>query len=73
MRQSAEWGMCGIQSSFSCLKGTFVYEETGEHRIMIKMMVLLYNLCARTVGINQIRNVFMSHLNVNANDEIDLM
>jgi hypothetical protein len=41
MRQSAEWGMCGIQSSFPCLKDTFVYKETGERRIMMKMMVLL--------------------------------
>jgi hypothetical protein len=40
---------------------------------MMKMMVPLYNLRARTVGINQICNVFMSHLDVNTNDEIDLM
>ena len=65
--------MRGIQTSFPCLKDTFVNEETGERRIMMKMMVLFYNLRARTVGINQICNVFMSHLDVNANDEIDLM
>jgi hypothetical protein len=29
MRQAAEWGMCAIQSSFPCLKDTFVYEEYG--------------------------------------------
>ena len=73
MRQAAEWGMYGIQSSFPCLKDTFVYEETGERRIVMKMIVLLYNLRARTVGINQIRNVFLCRLDVNANDEIDVL
>jgi len=73
MRQAAEWGMRGIQSSFPHLKDTFVYEETSERRIVMKMIVLLYNLRARMVGINQIRNVFMSRLDVNANDEIDVL
>jgi hypothetical protein len=73
MRQAAKWGMHGIQSSFPRLKVTFVYEKTGERRIAMKMFVLLYNLRARTVGINQIRNVFMSQLDVNANVEIDVL
>jgi hypothetical protein len=44
MREAAEWGMQAIQSSFPCLKDTFVYEETGEHCIVMKMICLLYNL-----------------------------
>jgi hypothetical protein len=53
MRQAAKWGMRAIQSLFPRLKDTFVYEETGEHRILMKMVCLLYNLPTRTIGINQ--------------------
>jgi hypothetical protein len=41
MRQAAEWGMRSFHSSFPCLKDTFVYEETGEHQIVLKMVCLL--------------------------------
>jgi hypothetical protein len=73
MRQVAEWGMRTLQSLCLCLKDTFVYEDTGEHRILMKMVCLLYNLRARTIGINQIKNVFMSHLNVDANNKMNMM
>jgi len=73
MRQAAEWGMRTMQSSFPRLKDTFVYEDTSEHRILMKMVCLLYNLCARTIGINRIKNVFMKHLNVDANNEMNMM
>jgi len=73
MRQAAEWGMRAIQSSFPCLKDMFVYEDTGERRILMKMLCLLYNLRVRTVGINQIKNVFMKQLNEDANNEFDMM
>ena len=53
MRQAAKWGMRANQSSFPRLKDTFVYEDTGECRILMKMVCLLYNLCTRTVGINK--------------------
>ena len=42
MRQSAEWGMRAVQSSFPRLKKRFVYEERGEGRIILKMMILLF-------------------------------
>jgi hypothetical protein len=67
MRQSVEWGMRAIQSSFPRLKDRFVYEENGERKLMLKMMILLYNLRARKVGINQMRNTYMQALNVNTN------
>jgi hypothetical protein len=73
MRQSAEWGMRAIQSSFPRLKDTFVYEEAGERRIVMKMICLLYNLCARSVGINQIKNVFMKWLDEDTNTEFGMM
>jgi hypothetical protein len=67
MRQSAEWGMRSFQSSFPRLKDRFIYEEFGERRIIMKMCLLLYNLRARRVGINQIRNTYMPALNMDAN------
>ncbi len=66
MRQSSEWGMRMIQASFPRMCDKFPFETKGERRIAIKMMVLLYNLRARLVGINQIKNVFMPLLEVNA-------
>ena len=73
MRQSAEWGMRAIQSSFPRLKDTFVYEETGERPILMKMICLLYNLRAHFVEINQIKNVFMKRLDEDANTEFGMM
>jgi hypothetical protein len=56
VRQTAEWGMRMIQMLFSWIKDLFVYEERGEQRICLKMLVLIYNMRARMVGINQIWN-----------------
>jgi hypothetical protein len=69
-RQTAEWGMLSIQASFPRLKDRFIYEERGERRLVMKMFVLLYNMRARMVGINQIRNTYMTHLNRNANEDV---
>ena len=71
MRQSAEWGMRAIQSSFPCIKDRFLYEEYGERKIILKMMILLYNLCARKVGINQIRSVYMPDRIHNAKEYLE--
>jgi hypothetical protein len=67
MHQSAEWGMRAIQPSFPRLKDRFVCEEFGERKIILKMMILLYNVRATLVGINQIINTYMPALNVNTN------
>jgi DDE superfamily endonuclease len=66
MRQTAEWGMRGLQASFPRLKDRIIYEEHGERKLMMKVCILLHNLRARRVGISQIRNVYMDHLNTNA-------
>ena len=66
MRQSSEWGMRALQSSFPRLCDRMPYEQKGERRIAIKMMVYLYNLRARMVGINQIKNFFQPALNRDA-------
>jgi hypothetical protein len=67
-RQTAEWGMLAMQTSFPRLKDRFVYEERGKRRIVLKIFVLLCNMRARMVGITQIQNTYMHHLEYNAND-----
>ena len=67
MRQSAEWGMRGLQASFPRLKDRFAYKERGERRITLKMITLIYNMRTQMVGINQIRNTYMEYLNNDAN------
>ena len=67
MRQSTEWGMRALQGSFPRIKDRFAYEERGERRIVLKMIVLLYNYQANKVGINQIRNTYMPVLDVQGN------
>jgi hypothetical protein len=62
--------MLALQASFSRLKDQFVNEERGERRIVLKMMVLLYNMWAWMVGINQIRNTYMPHLMRDANEDV---
>jgi hypothetical protein len=67
MRQSVEWGMRAIQSSFPRLKDTIVYEEYGERRIIFNCLFHLYNFRARLVGINQIANVYLPALDHDGN------
>ena len=62
--------MLSIQASFPRIKDRFIYEECGERRIVMKMFVLLYNMQARMVGINQIRNTYMPHLLRDANEDV---
>jgi hypothetical protein len=57
--------MRAFQGSFPRLKEKIRFEEIGERKIMLNLMVLLYNFRASKVG-NQIRNVYMPFLNRNA-------
>ena len=54
-RQSSEWGMRLLQSSCSRLKDRFIFENTDERRMNLKMFVLLHNYRTRKVGMNQIK------------------
>jgi hypothetical protein len=67
VRQMAEWGMRGLQGSFPRLKDCLLYEERGERKIILHIVVLLSNYSASTVGINQIQSSFMPHLFCSAN------
>ena len=66
LRQASEWGMRAIQASFPRLKDVVGWEDFGERGKIMHVMLLLYNLRARRVGINQIRNTYMPHLSTNA-------
>lgn len=62
LRQSSEWGMRALQGSFPRLKDKFKWEERGERRISIAVIVHIYNYRAMLVGQNQLRTTFMPHL-----------
>eukprot|EP00536_Pseudo-nitzschia_multiseries_P003891 jgi/Psemu1/8794/gm1.8794_g len=60
VRQMSEWGMRQIQGGFPRLKDNMLLEETGDRRIILKLVVLLYNFQTAKVGINTILNTYMS-------------
>jgi len=53
--------MRGIQGAFPRLKDAIKYEVDGgsERRMMLKLVVLLYNFRLEHVGLNQIRNTYV--------------
>ncbi len=69
MWQSAEWGMRAFQLSMPRLKDCMKFETRGEQRVTLTMMILLYNLQARAVGINQLKSVYTAPLDRDANIE----
>jgi hypothetical protein len=70
VRQAAEWGMRGLRSSFGRLTSKLRYETDGQRSQILDSIVLLYNWRANTVGFNEIRTVFMPHLNKNVDQYI---
>ena len=69
MRQSAEWGMRAFQSSMPRIKDRMKFEERGERKVTLTMMVFLYNFRARMVGINQLNSFYAGPLDCDANLE----
>jgi DDE superfamily endonuclease len=67
VRQLSEWGMRGLQASFPRLKDRMNYEEKGERRLIMNLIVYLYNYRASVVGMNQIQSVYMPWLERSAN------
>ena len=59
MRQSAEWGMRSFQASFPRIKDRMLYEENGERKIILEMLVYLFNYRANHVGISQ-KNTYLT-------------
>jgi hypothetical protein len=68
MRQSAVWGMRAFQSSFPRVKDRISFEYRGQQKLMMKLLILKYNLRTKRVGINQILNVYMPSLRQNVNE-----
>jgi hypothetical protein len=66
LRQSAEWGMRAIQSAFPRMLDDFRYEEMGSRRLILSVMVMLYNFRSDRVGLNQIRTVYVPEWNNSA-------
>lgn len=66
-RQSAEWGMRALQSSFPRLKDRLIFEVRGERRLILVSSVLLFNFRTSVVGLNQLLHVYMPHLSPEAN------
>jgi hypothetical protein len=62
MHQSADWGMRAFQSLMPRIKDRMRFEERGERRVTLTMMILLYNLRARMAGINQLNSFYMGAL-----------
>ena len=67
IRQLSEWGMRCLQGSFPRIKDKFRYEEKGERKLILQMIVLLNIFRASKVGQNQIASVYMPYLHWNAN------
>mgnify|MGYP000125822197 FL=1 len=60
VRQLSEWGMRTIQAQFPRLNDALDYEENGERKVILQLMILLYNYQCVEIGINQILNSFMA-------------
>jgi DDE superfamily endonuclease len=58
-RQTAEWGMRGLQGSFGRLRIPLEIGRQDERGDLLEICVRLNNLRAELVGINQIRSVYM--------------
>jgi hypothetical protein len=58
-RQTAEWGMRGLQGSFGRLRIPLEIGRQNERGDLIEICVRLNNVRAELVGINQIRTVYM--------------
>lgn len=62
LQQSAEWGMHPLQSAFPRIKQTIKFDETEERKYILMAITLLHNYRCSKVGLNQIQNVYASHL-----------
>jgi hypothetical protein len=68
-RQTAEWGMRGLQGSFGRLRIPLEIGRQSERGDLIEICIRLNNLRARLVGINQIRTVYMPLWKQNRDEE----
>jgi hypothetical protein len=73
LRQGSEWGMRGLQGSFSRLKSRLTSNKRKRKNI-IHGIILMHNYRTHHVGLNQIATVFNPHyeqyINVDGYDKI---
>jgi len=62
--------MRALQGLFPWLKEKILFEERGDRKIRLNLMVLLYNFQVSKVGQNQIGSVYMPFLNKTVFDYI---
>jgi hypothetical protein len=70
VRQLSEWGMRGLQGAFPRLADRVPFEERGERKQLLQLVVLLFNYRTEKVGFNQIQTVFTGILEKTPNDLI---
>ncbi|KAH9944896.1 hypothetical protein B0H21DRAFT_436067 [Amylocystis lapponica] len=58
-RQTAEWGMRGLQGSFGRLRLPLDIHRIKRRQSLLENCVRMNNVRARLIGISQIRNVYM--------------
>ena len=58
--QLSEHGMRQIQAQFPWLKDRLLFEEFDERKVILNLMILMYNFNTAKIGINEILNSFMS-------------
>ena len=51
------------------LKARWVYEERDEQKVLLLMMVLLYNYCANNMDLNQICSVYWNSAVIESDEE----
>jgi hypothetical protein len=54
-----------FQASFPRMKDEFQLETQGERRIILLLVVYLFNYRMNLVGCNQVRSTYMPHLEAN--------
>ena len=67
MHQSSEWGMQAFQSLLPRVKNCIPFEYKGQGKLMMMMLILLYIVRTKRVGMYIILNVYMPSLGRNVN------
>ena len=59
IRQLSEWGMRMIQAQFPRLYDKIQLEDEGDRRVILRLMIALYNYQTYNIGHNEILNSYM--------------
>ena len=59
IRQLSEWGMRMIQGQFPRVTDTLVFDEVGDRRVVLRLLVHFYNFNCAQVGCNETLTSFM--------------